>query len=52
MTLDEVADYFRVSRRTVENWVREGVIRAIRVGGIVRVRRDELEIAVTEVVTK
>jgi len=32
-TVAEVAEMFRVSRRTVYNWVQYGYLRAVKVGG-------------------
>jgi excisionase family DNA binding protein len=41
-TIAEVADYFHVDERTIRNWIRDGKIRAVRVGGIVRIRESEV----------
>jgi len=43
LTLDEVAEKLRVSRRTVERLVDAGRIRVLRVGRRVRVAETELE---------
>jgi PTS system nitrogen regulatory IIA component len=43
MTLEEVADYLRVSERTVYNWVKEGKIPCGKIGGVWRFRRDLVE---------
>jgi excisionase family DNA binding protein len=34
---DEVADIFRVTKRTVYNWCDEGVLDAKQIGGVVRI---------------
>lgn len=41
-TLDEVAEVLKVSRRTVNNLVREGRVRPIRIGRSPRVTEREL----------
>ncbi len=46
LTVKEVAKYFRVSDRTVYNWIDLGYLRAIKVGdgrGTVRIPLDALE---------
>lgn len=43
-TKKEVADIFRVTKETVDNWRRNGVIKAIKVGErAVRFTREEVE---------
>jgi excisionase family DNA binding protein len=42
MTVQEVADYLRVSRVTAWRWCQEGIIPAFRIGRIWRIRRDKL----------
>ena len=42
MTVQEVADYLRVSRVTAWRWCQEGVIPAFRIGRVWRIRRDKL----------
>lgn len=46
LTVKEVAKYFRVSERTVYNWIEFGYLRALKIGegrGTVRVPVDALE---------
>lgn len=42
LTLDEVAEELRVTTKTVRNWIGKGHLPAIRVGGVIRVRRSDL----------
>jgi hypothetical protein len=39
----DVADLFMVAPRTVRRWADTGLVTRIRVGGISRYRRDEIE---------
>lgn len=43
LTTAEVADLLRVSRASVSRWAKDGVLRPIRVGGVVRFRRDDVD---------
>lgn len=43
LTLDQVAEQFQVSRRTVERLVASASMPSVRVGGSVRVPADELD---------
>lgn len=42
-TFDEVKDTFKVSMRTVQNWEKEGVFTAKRIGGKPYVSAEEVE---------
>ena len=42
-TLDEVADILQITRRTIYTWIKEGRIKAFKVGRYWRVRREELD---------
>lgn len=42
LTVQEVADYLRVSRVTAWRWCQEGTIPAFRIGRNWRIRRDRL----------
>jgi excisionase family DNA binding protein len=41
--IDEVARIFDVNPRTVRNWIDNGNIDAVKVGGTVRIKRDAIE---------
>ena len=41
-TVDELCARFRVSRPTVEGWIRDGRLRAIKLGRGVRIANEEL----------
>ena len=43
LTCPELASALRVEDSTVYRWARDGVIKSVRVGGIVRVPAAELE---------
>jgi excisionase family DNA binding protein len=43
LTLDEAAEILRLSRRTLENWIRQGKLTPIRFGRNVRIERSEVE---------
>lgn len=43
LTVDELAAYLRVNRKTVYDAIRAGTIRAIRIGRVLRVARSEVE---------
>lgn len=51
LTRSEVARIFRVAHSTVRNWERTGTLTPIKIAGIVRFRRSELE-ALIETGTK
>ena len=41
-TTDEVAKLLRVSQRTVQVWIRDGSLTAVRYGRLLRIREAEL----------
>jgi excisionase family DNA binding protein len=41
-TTDEVAQLLRVSQRTVQVWIRDGMLTAVRYGRLLRVRQADL----------
>lgn len=43
LTIREAADAAHVSKRTLERWLAAGVVRAVRVGRVVRIRRADLD---------
>ena len=43
MTIDEVADYLRVKKRTVYDWVKKGKIPAVKTVGLWRFRKDRID---------
>ena len=43
LTVGEIADYFRVSERTVYRWLSKGILPAVRVGNVTRINRDDLD---------
>lgn len=43
MTVEQVQDFFGVTRQTVYNWRRDQGLPAYKVGNAVRFRRSELE---------
>lgn len=43
LTIQQVADFFRVTRKTVYNWINARKISVIRIGGVLRVEESEIE---------
>lgn len=43
LTIDEVAESFRVSPKTVSAWIRAGKLKAYKFSGSVRIPREELD---------
>lgn len=44
----QAAEFFSISTRTLDQWEREGLIKATRFGRLVRYHRDELERVASE----
>jgi len=49
LRVDEVAGYYSVSPRSVREWIRLGKLKAVKVAGSVRVSRDEVLGAASDV---
>lgn len=43
MTIDEIADYLKVKKRTVYDWVKKGKIPAIKTVGQWRFKREKID---------
>lgn len=43
LTVQQVADIFHVTRKTVYQWIKAGRIRVIRIGGVLRVEQSEVD---------
>ena len=43
MTIDEVAEYLQVKKRTVYDWLKKGKIPAIKTVGQWRFKRDQID---------
>ena len=43
MTIDEVAGYLRVKKRTVYDWVKKGKIPAMKTVGLWRFRKERID---------
>ena len=41
LTLKEVAKEIKVTRRTIYRWIKDGKLKAIKTGGIWRVREED-----------
>ena len=48
-TRKEVASILRISLPTVDDYIKRGILEAVRVGGRIRIRRTAIEKAVTEI---
>ena len=42
MTVNEVAEYFRVSASTIWRWLREGKLEGVKIGGSRRFQREDI----------
>lgn len=42
-TLKEIEDLLQVTRRTLYNWIKDGKLKAFRIGKEWRVRKEELD---------
>ena len=40
---EEAAEYLVVPRRTVYHWIDKGALQAVRVGGLLRIKTEELQ---------
>jgi excisionase family DNA binding protein len=43
MDIDELADYLRLKKQTIYNWLHQGKISGIKVGGVWRFERREVD---------
>jgi len=43
LTIQQVADDFHVTRKTVYNWIHAGRIAVVRIGGVLRVEQSEVD---------
>ena len=43
MNIDELADYLRLQKQTIYNWLYQGKISGIKVGGVWRFERREVD---------
>ncbi len=43
ITIAEAAAVFEVTRRTIHNWIKGGLLAAKKIGGVVRIRRADIE---------
>ncbi len=44
MNIDELADYLRLQKQTIYNWLYQGKISGIKVGGVWRFERREVDV--------
>ncbi|MBA7611823.1 hypothetical protein ES703_19054 [subsurface metagenome] len=43
LTIEEVAKHFRVKPKTIYEWMKRGILRSSRVGGVRRFKREDVE---------
>lgn len=43
MTTAEVAERLRVSTQTVSRWAKSGTLMSVRIGGVLRFRRSDID---------
>lgn len=51
-TVKELSEYFRVSERTVRNWIKDGSIESYKVGRMTRVSEEQLNSYLESIKTK
>lgn len=44
LNIDELADYLRLRKQTIYNWLHEGKISGIKVGGVWRFEKKEIDL--------
>jgi excisionase family DNA binding protein len=42
LTIDEAAEYLKVSRKTMTRWIADGTVKAARIGRVWRISRSEI----------
>lgn len=42
-TLEQVINLLKISRNTLTNWRKQGIIKTVQIGGRVLIRKDEVE---------
>lgn len=40
LRVDEVADFFGVTKKTIYNWINDGVLPANKINGVIRIPRE------------
>lgn len=48
MTVKETADFFGVSPRTVFRWIKSGKLQSVKIGGVVRIKKNEIKRVIGE----
>jgi excisionase family DNA binding protein len=48
LTITETAKLFRVGRQTVAKWIHDGSLRALKIGGSVRIRVEDVDAFISE----
>ena len=48
LTITEAAQLFKVKRPTVAGWIRNGGLKAFKIGGMVRIRVEDVEVFIAE----
>jgi excisionase family DNA binding protein len=43
MDIDELADYLRLRRQTIYNWLHQNKISGIKIGGVWRFKKGEID---------
>lgn len=48
LRVDEVADFFGVTKKTIYNWINSGVLSASKIRGVIRIPRAEVQTLIDE----
>lgn len=43
VSVKEAAEIFSVTKRTIFRWIEDGIIKAVKIGGTVRIPEEEIE---------
>ena len=43
LTTGEAAQTFNVTERTIRSWIKQGILQAVKIGGVVRISRERVQ---------
>ncbi len=43
LTIKDIQAFFKISRRTVYHWIKKEILHPVRIGGIIRFRKEEID---------
>jgi len=42
-TVKEISEYLKVTKDAVNKWIKQGKLKALKIGGVLRIPKDNLE---------